>query len=267
MMLRITHCAEDALAAGLSAMLLDRVVVESASSWLRDLWTPELRGGLRSFVDLEGREGWSSRTHLRDVQRRSNFRVHPRHVGTNRPLVGSAALAYLCVRLAASIRCDVPHVVMIAFDTDGKPETERCAVGVEAATEGRALDYGVLVAEAHPEFDAWVIAGFKPGATHERAALAEAIRELTFDPTIEPHRLTSNVSGDARDAKVLCRRLLALDDQASPDDARVLVCVLDTRWDELMRRGAHVGLAAFARDVLRVVVPLLGDRQPVARDP
>lgn len=262
MTLTVTHCAEDALAAGVSAALLDRVVRERSPDWLADLWAPETIGEHRAVVDLEGREGWSDRSHVRRLQERElpgrRFRAHPRDPRTGRPLRGNAALAYDCVRLAAVVGGEAPRVLLLAYDTDGRGEAERCAAGVAAAEAGRALDFGVVVAEAHPEFDAWVIAGFEPGATHEKVRLGAVVGELKFDPREAPHRLTSTVDGATTDAKALCARLLGLDAQAAPDDERVTRCVCDTALEVLVACGEEAGVAAYVDEVRRVVLPLLG---------
>jgi hypothetical protein len=268
MTLTVTLCAEDALAAGLSSQLLDRVVSERASMWLRDLWNSPVRDELRRVVDLEGGPGWSDRPHIDRLQHagppRRGIRAHPRDLRTNRPLIGNAARAYTCVRLAAIASTEVPRVLVLAFDTDGYGMDQRCEVGVASAQEGRTFDFGVVVAEAHPEFDVWVIAGFEPGPTHESRAHREVCAQLAMDPTAKPHELTSNVAGDPRDAKVLCARLLHLDGQAHPEHPRVRQCILDTALERLIARGAQAGLADFVDAVTRTVLPLLGDVRPLA---
>ncbi len=176
--------------------------------------------------------------------------------------LGNAVRAYTCVRLAAAAGAEVPRVLVLAFDTDGRGPEERCEVGVASARQGRSFDFGVVVAEAHPEFDAWGLAGFEPAAAHEARTHHEVCAELGMDPTEKPHALTSTVAGDPRDAKLLCVRLLHLDGQAHPEDARVRRCVLDTSLERLMARGAGAGIAAFVDAVIREVLPLLGDARP-----
>ncbi len=264
MTLTVTHCAEDALAAGLSSLLTDRVIAERAASlWLRDLWSEEsLLPEARRFVDLEGRPGFTDRSHLGHVERQRRFRVHPRHLATGRSLGGNAALAYKCVRLTAAADVDGQHALLIAFDTDHKPVEERCHAGVEAAKHGTTIALAVIVAEAHPEFDGWVIAGFVSASNRDHAALAAvraSLREAGYsiDPLTEPHRLTSTVANDARDAKALCKALLGLDQQAAPGHPAVEACVRNTSLDTLLSRAGVAGLNRFVDDVTRGVLPLL----------
>jgi hypothetical protein len=265
--LTITHCAEDALAAGLSSQLTDRVIAERATSeWLRDLWSEKaLLASQRRFVDLEGRPGAMNRTHLGLVERQRRLRVHPRHLASGRSLGGNAALAYKCVRLAATATVDGPHALLIAFDTDHKPVEERCRAGVEAARHGTTFDLAIVVAEAHPEFDGWVIAGFVPTSRRDHDAIASVRQSLraagfSIDPLTEPHRLTSTVSDDARDAKALCMALLGLEHQAAPDHPLVDACVQTTPLDTLLARAGDAGLNAFVDDILGAVLPLLEGR-------
>ncbi|MDB4929911.1 MAG: hypothetical protein JWM10_2395 [Myxococcaceae bacterium] len=267
MTLTVTVCAEDSLAADTSTRLLDRVVAARASAeWLRDYWTdPSLREHQRSVVDLAGRAGWSRPAHVKQVEVRPHLRAHGRHPGTNRPLVGNAALAYKSVRVAAARPVESPHALLLAFDTDHRPADQRCRAGVEAALLGATPDLAVLVAEAHPEFDAWIIAGFVPTARHHHDAVASVRAGLraaghVFDPVVEPHRLTSDVAGDPRDAKKLCALLLGLDDQAHFGHAEVQRCAESIPLDTPAAEA--IGVAAFVADVVRSVLPRLGDRPP-----
>ena len=51
-----------------------------------------------------------------------------------------------------------------------------------------------------PEIEGWIISGFLAKG-EERAQLARIRNELSFDPTLESHRLTSHPNTSARDAK------------------------------------------------------------------
>lgn len=267
MTLTVTLCAEDSLAAGVSAQLFDRTIAERArAQWLRDLWVdPDLRATQRRVVDFDDRDGWSNRSHVGEVEARGRRRVHPRDPETNRSLGGNAALAYKCVRLAAALPLDGPHALLLAFDADQKPVDQHCRTGVVAATRDATLDFVVVVAEPQPEFDAWVIAGFVPASQRDHdevAAIREHLRAAghSIHPVAEPHRLTSTVAGDPRDAKSLCQRLLGLDAQAGPDEPAVLACVDALPLTPPPERLADV--RAFVDDVERGVLPLLGDDPP-----
>lgn len=264
-MLTVVQCAEDRLAAEVSATLLERVVQERArAEWLRECWSPETLDTHRKIVGLDGDSGWSDRGSVGRALRKVRGPLHMRDPRTGRGLVGNAALAYKCVRRAsmeAAPGDGSSRVLLLAFDTDGKDERERCATGVDAARSDAEPGLDILVAEAHQEFDAWVIAGFDPSATHEKSAHAAVTARIGFDPLEAPHRLTSNVTGDARDAKTLCTELLGLDGQAHPDHEQVRACIADTNLETLEARGQGAGIAQYLAAVARVVLPLLGDHR------
>jgi hypothetical protein len=248
--LTVTVCAEDSLAADTSTRPLDRVVCERATEdWLREYWSdPALREDQRSVVDLAGRAGWSDRAHLKHVETPRHLRAHLRDPRSNRPLSGNAALAYKSVRVAATRPTEGPHVLLLAFDTDHRPDEQRCRAGVEAALLDVTHDLAVVVAEAHPEFDAWIIAGFVATGRHHHDTVASVRADLraaghAFDPMVEAHRLTSDVAGDPRDAKKLCARLLGLDEQAHFGHPEVRRCADALPLDSPTARA--VGVAAF----------------------
>ncbi len=252
MTLRVVHCAEDALAAGASRHLLDRVVRERApDAWLRELWSDSPEAA-RTFVGLDGQQGWSDRG---AVKRDRRFKFHPRKQA--RPLKGWAGWGYVCARLAAvALEPTDESVLLLAHDTDGGQDS--ALEGVRAA----AVNLPTLVASANPEFDAWVVAGFEPRDATEQTAHREVCQVLResgrdFDPVARPHELTSNVESDVRDAKTICRRLLGLDHQAAPEDSRVQDC-LDADLDLLEARGREAGIADFVGQIERTLFPVLG---------
>lgn len=255
MTLRILHVAEDGLSAAVSRDLLDRVVAERSPDWLSELFAdPALRATQRRFEDLDGREAWASRGAVKARAEALGVRSFAR-------LSGNAALASKCLLLAA--RIDPGLVVLLAFDRDRHPDdqTLRHGVAMTCATGTPRC----VVAEAMPEFDAWVLAGWQPENRVEQEALHAAEAQLAaqgqrFAPLDGLHRLTSNVSGDTRDAKRLCASLCGLDAgaQVGPDDARARRCWTEAPLEALEARGAHTGLREYLRDVARVVVPALG---------
>lgn len=255
MTLRVLHVAEDALSAAVSRDLLDRVVTERGPHWLRELFlVAELRATQRRFETLDGNEGWASRRAVKSQADARGVRSFTR-------LSGNAALASKCLLLAAKI--DPGCVVLLAFDRDRHPDDQTLRHGASSTTS--AGTPRCVVAEAVPEFDAWVLAGWSAENRAEHEALREAEAQLAarghkFAPLEALHRLTSNVSGDARDAKRLCAVLcgLAADDQVSADVERARRCWSDSPIEALEARGAHTGLCEYLRDVERVVLPALG---------
>lgn len=244
-MVTIFVVAEDALASGVSRHLLDRIVPDVVRvEWLRDLWTDQLVAA-REYVPLEpnylqrippGLEGKA-----KDVYRAWRAAI----VETERRGLNATSTALL-----------------LAFDSDHNEAHLRLRRGVEAVrtiAPTRALDasLGVICAEATPEFDAWVMLGHEP-TEHERTTLNEVRALLGFDPRERPEALNST-TGNERDAKRLCTRLLHLDGPAHPSLPRV-IDALNAQLSTFRERGTKVGIAEFANDVEAVLRPILGDR-------
>lgn len=250
--LTIIHCTEDSLAAHVTEHLLDRTVAERAEAqWVRDLWDPAVRPAARLYVDLAGLPGRSNRPHVKARR----LRFHPRGLSAN------AAHAYVCFRLASALDIEGDRLLLLSFDTDGRPIEQRCARGIIQAAGAVPAPMRVVIAEATPEFDGWVLAGFIPRNDHEHRLLTSERDALgragySFDPVRAPHLLTSTIERDARDAKKVCGRLLQLQAQAGPEDGRVRDC-LDAPLHTLRANGAKAGLEEFIRDVETVVLPLL----------
>lgn len=252
--LSVIHCSEDELAGHIAEQLFDRAVSEVVQEdWIRELWAPTTRASARLFVDLEGRPGRSNRTDIKNsfTETGRRFRFHLRG------LSGNAALAYKCYRLASMIEADGDHLLLLSFDTDHKPEEQRCSKGIQQARGNGSSFVPCVIAEASPEFDAWILAGFAPCNEHERNLLASACSDLGFDPVSNPHMLTSTVDRDVRDAKRVCMRLLELPEQAGPEHEKVLSC-LEAPLPVLRLNGGLAGLDAFIRSIESEVLATLG---------
>lgn len=233
MSVTLVHCAEDPLAAHCATHLTRRL--SSAA-------VPE---GHCEFVDLGGATGWSNRQQVKDLARTRRF--HPRGLG------GSSAHAYKCVRLATGHG----DVLLLSFDRD---EEHRIRQGVEEARRTVAEAIPTIVAEAYPEFEAWVIAGHQLLSAHQRDCHRRAVEQLRasgfpFDPLEQPHKLTSDVTGDPRDAKRMLELLLELAGQPA-GKPEVSTC-LDADLATLRGRGKHTGIVEFLDEISAVVVPLL----------
>lgn len=238
-MLTIVTCAEDGLAARASQHLFRRALREESS-------VEHVRDNVDTiqFVGLEETGAWSRLHELPQIrerlaqqwkqQGRGRFSVHP-----PRGLHGRAKDAYLANMLSQARAGASLRVVLLAFDLDRQSREP-----VEEAVSAAGADNTCVLALAQPEFDAWVVCGFSPRHRAETEALDQIVDELKFDPVTQPTRLTSNVSGDARDAKKTCQRLLGLAGQAMGDEARVIAC-LDVPLATLRKNGAATGLAEF----------------------
>lgn len=243
-MFTIVTCAEDELAARVAQRLFKRALEENSTvEHVRD------NVGTLRFVDLEGNPGWTLNRDLEPILER-----HGRRIGVHPPrgLGGNALRAYRVIRFARTLRHEALTILVLAYDRDGRDAEHGLRTGVHVASPQTD---NVVLAEAQPEFDAWVLCGFEPANTIEQQRLQEWIAELEplgANPVTSPERLTSTVAGDARDAKSLVQALLGLDGQAMGSEPRVLDC-LDRPIGELRRRGAKTGLPEFLDEACRVV--------------
>jgi hypothetical protein len=241
-MFTIVTCAEDELAARVSQHLFKRALAEgSAFDHVRD------NVATFQFVGLEGNPGWTLNRDLGVILER-----HGRRIGIHLPrdLKGNALRAYRAVRFAQTLQHEALTILVIAYDREGRSEDQMLIAGVRAAAARN-----VVVAEAEPEFDAWVLCGFVPGNAVEQTRLAEWVARLAprgVHPLTTPEALTSNVNGDERDAKALVQAILGLAAQASGDEPRVLDC-LDRPLTDLRSNGARTGLPEFLEQACHVV--------------
>lgn len=142
-----------------------------------------------------------------------------------------------------------PDVVLLVRDMDGYRDRMK---GMKQARDGFEWPFAVVIAAPEPEIEAWHVAGFEAVSTKEREMLEALRRSLAFDPTLEPHRLTSHPNDAATDAK----RVLAALCGGNRDRRRS--CLADANL--LRQRGASNGLTEFLEEVAARVVPLLGSR-------
>lgn len=213
--------AEDRLGFTLARDLFDRVRGDDGSTW----------------EGLDTEKPYATWTSAKDRFRHMGLRLHARgergyEFETRRALT-------LLARLPSP-----PQVVVLCRDTDNQPVREEMERAVASMA---ALPFAVLLAVAHRESEAWVVAGFEARDGREKRALRELQQALGFDPTREPHRLTSKSAADARDAKRVCEALL--DGPALGE--RGEVCWRETSLEELRRHGAHTGLPEYLAAVER----------------
>ena len=244
MTLRVLVVAEDQLGVTLARDLCDRVVVERGPSWLADLWhDARTRDSQRAWGGFDAADVWTEWAQTKKIADRRGLRTH------GLGMEGYELAAYRAAHLAA-MRTPRPDALVLCHDTDNKPVRAQMIRGIERA---HVEDVPMLLAVAHREAEAWVLAGFTPRHAQEREALSSLASEIGFDPTAEPHRVTSTVQNDPRDAKRCCGRLLAEDLYA----ARATSCWRETPLDELVHRGASTGLPEYLAAVERVLLPVL----------
>ncbi len=164
--------------------------------------------------------------------------------------------------LLLEVLSDAPDVVLIAKDTDGRPESldglRRVARYYAEADSSRVI----VVAAPHRDAEGWLVAGFVPTpATHETKTLATVRRDLNFDPTTSPERLTSHPNDAPTDAKRVLRQLLNLAPivsmPPSPEDCALLQERLLGDLALLRARNAESGLTTFLDDLTHHALPRL----------
>lgn len=137
-----------------------------------------------------------------------------------------------------------PDAVLLLRDLDGYPDR---LDGMQQAAQDIEWPFPIAIAAAQPEIEAWWISGFTPSTPAERGTLHALTRELSFDPTLESHRLTSHPNDAATDAKRVLSRL------CGDDPERRDRCLEDRH--SLRQRGLKNGLTPFLDEIDRHVLP------------
>ena len=200
---------EDALSAAVSHDLLDRVVAEPRPRLAPQLFAdPALRDADAASA-TDGAEGWASRA----VKAHAEAAASARSGGCRATPRSPSKVPVLAARSTPPASCCSPSTATATRRRDPSPRRRRRPDAASRAT---------LVAEAVPEFDAWVLAGWRAETRRRGKALRDAEAPSGAEQEALPldalHRLTSNVAGDARDAKRLCAALCGLGaaDQVEP---------------------------------------------------
>ncbi len=208
---RIGLCAEDRAGADNVIAVFNRVAAESAGPTA--VWV--------------GDDGKNYRKSRRAVPGTNKFGQGPRERSSwrTRPALKVAGNAWLEAR-------DDSDLVVVATDIDRKDER---ALSVEERLTFAAYVPPLLAAGMNPEAEAWRIV-----LADESHGLDALKRELTFDPTREPERMTST-NGGLRDCKSISTRLFGNSPQAS--------AVFDHHPDVLKAAPAACGLSQFVNDL------------------
>lgn len=238
-MTRIALVCEDETHFRVVTRLIDREL-EANVDWLRDILDD-----CRVWCGLDG-ERWHKYStddayDLRPVTIGGKI-IKPQGRIAGEPVRPEASMwRNVLLRLAqASPRADL---VVLVRDRDGEPNRH---LGLEQVRTKLEWPFPIIAAIPEPEIEAWIVSGFAP-SNDERAALDQLRGELSFDPTLQSHRLTSHPNDSARDAK---RVLTAL----HLDDHDSQYACLDR--DRLRERGEHNGARDFLDEVVEQAVPV-----------
>ncbi len=145
-------------------------------------------------------------------------------------------------------RAPPPDIVVLVRDLDGNPA--RCD-GIEQVCQGLPWSFSVIAATPEPEIEAWLISGFVPVTHDEHTRLEQVRHDLSFDPTLQSHRLTSHPNDARTDAKRVLKQL-CLEDRARED-----ACLVRS---VLRERGTENGAQRFLDELDRAALPVFGHR-------
>lgn len=141
-----------------------------------------------------------------------------------------------------------PDIVVLARDLDGYADRRD---GLDQVCTGLSWPFAIVAATPQPEIEGWIVSGFAPRDDDEQHRLEHLRGELSFDPTLHSHRLTSHPNDAATDAKRVLARL------CNGDPGREHACLAR---DVLHQRGADNWARAFLDGVDQRVLPVFGHR-------
>jgi hypothetical protein len=210
-------------------------VCQEQIEWLRDV--PE---ALLPWRGLEPNDEYLKWSAVRNLYRATDLPdVNGRF--EDQPAKPKSTGAIKAFRLA---QLRSPRAVVIVLDVDNELETH---AGLEQARRKHEaiheVSHPVVVGAANRCREAWVLAGFNPRTDQEQKRFQTLTRELTFDPSREPHRLRHPRSGQVRHAKDVLESL------CDGDLSREQPCWEETALETLKRNGEACGLKAYLEEV------------------
>lgn len=235
-MTRLGIAAESESDARLVTRLADRILLDEVD-WLDADGLPHVR----RWVGL-GHDEWLDVHKAYDLARGRRLPVYGHFSGSKGEL---DAVMHRAALLLFAEEEEPPSVVVLSRDDDGKTERQE---GCRQAVRERSWPFEVLVALAHREIEAWLVAAFEPESEEEQSALEDVRRRIGFDPRQQPERLTSGRKGSKKDAKRVLGELCQ--HGRSPSE----------RWDAVPldrlvgKRGLGCGVAHFTSDA-RATLP------------
>ena len=232
--------------------LVDRVLHERGAAWLRELLEafPET---VRAWIGPDDETPFfdTHRTYREALQR--GLRLRYGHFDGAPAAPGALAL-YTAAQVVRSLRSkahrDDPWALVYVWDADTQG-TLRREGAAQARREATALlgDGALVVGIADPNREAWVLAGFVAEGADEQRRLDELRQRLGFWPNETPERLTAQDDNAIHHTKPVLRGLVGSDPER---EAR---CWREAPFEELTRRGAGSGLAAFLVEVAGALLP------------
>jgi hypothetical protein len=136
---------------------------------------------------------------------------------------------------------------VLARDLDGYRERRE---GIDQVRDGLRWPFKIVIATPEPEIEGWLVSGFVPSNDAERARLEQVRRDLSFDPTLQSHRLTSHPNTAATDTKRVLSRL------CEDDPDREQACLAHA---VIHQRGELNWARAFLDEVAQHMLPSFRD--------
>lgn len=222
--------AESRSDAALITAFVDRLI-SAQVEWIE----PELLDAFRQWRGLQG-ENWLD---LHEAFRRARAQGLPVYGHFGGEAGAADAQMHRAVLSLFADEEERPSAVVVARDMDGDANRFK---GWQQAVEMKFWPFICLGALCDPEIEAWLVAAWAPDADDEMRRFLALKRDLAFDPTEYPERLTAKHITDLKDAK----RVLGILTQTGRDAESRFVSV---SWDDLARRGARCGLSRFLYEV------------------
>jgi hypothetical protein len=214
-------------------------------------WVRDVLDSCRAWRGLHGEERWykyapEDAYDLRPLTL-GGVTIKPQGRIAGEPLKPEASM-WRKVLLLFCHRDPRPDVVVLARDLDGYPERR---AGLEQVCTGLAWPFAIVAATPEPEIEGWIVSGFVPQDDDEQHRLEQLRGELSFDPALHSHRLTSHPNDASTDAKRVLSRLC----NGDPDRERTCLA-----RGVLHQRGGGNWARAFLDDVDQRVLPVFGHR-------
>ena len=227
----------------IASELANRIFAEQIQ-WIEEYLADTFKWrGLEEHMDFSC---WRDINKIKEEAEARGIRL-PRVLGSSQPRKADGAAAIKVLQLATQLQKVRPiSAVVFIRDLDNQPERR---VGLEQAQSEyaqRLSTFAIVIGTADTKREAWVLNGFLPLTKGEESALDELRRTLSFDPTIEAHRLRATIfqaPDRTRNAKVV------LDLLTQADSERERHCWQRTPLDLLRERGIHTGLTAYMSEV------------------
>ena len=239
-----------------ASVLADRVIVEKAPDWFRDLVddSPDTLDYHRKWIGFEN-EPFSCWKHIKKLQktRYPRLRALGHHKGEKLGSDGAATRKILL--MAQQERKTRPALQAVVLIRDLDSQAMERKKSLELMRDDFKDEFAVVLGISDTKREAWVLNGFEPQNKDEKKALHRLCDELKFNPCLDAHRLRTITRGvtqtQKRDVKWVLDRL------TGGDYSREERCWKETTLDVLRERGEHTYLTRYLKEVEDLLLPLI----------